>query len=72
MNINEKVVMLTEYRAAKPSLPPGRHVRWAADLLTLHREDETMVAAFSNRGAVWTRVAKAAADDLHDTDQSTA
>ncbi len=67
-----KVTTLAEYRATKSGLPPGYHIRWDADLLTLHRDDETRVAAFSTKGAVSTRVASAAADDLHDTDRSTA
>jgi hypothetical protein len=67
----KKVTTLAEYRAAKSGLPPGYHIRWDADLLTMHRKDETIVAAFSTEGVVSTRVASAARDDLRDTDQST-
>ena len=52
--------------------PAGYHVRWDPDMLTLHRGDGSMVAAFSTEGAVRTRVASVAADDLPDTDQGTA
>ncbi len=38
----------------------------------VHRTVETMVVAFSTKHAVWTRVARATANYLHDTDQDTA
>jgi len=68
----KKVTTLAEHRASKTGLPAGYHVRWDPDMLTLHRGDGSMVAAFSTEGAVPTRVASVAADDLPDTDQGTA
>jgi hypothetical protein len=56
----------------KTDLPAGYHVRWDPDILTLHRGDGSMVAAFSTEGAVTTRAANVAADDLPDTDKGTA
>jgi len=38
----------------------------------VHRTEVTMVVAFSIKHAVWTRVSRATADYLHDTDQDTA
>ena len=70
--MTKKVTTLAEHRATKTDLPAGYHVRWDPDILTLHRGDGSMVAAFSTEGAVTTRVASVAADDLPDTDQGTA
>jgi hypothetical protein len=70
--MTKKVTTLDEYRATKTGLPAGYHVRWDADILTLHRGDGSMVAAFSTEGAVTMRVASVAADDLPDIDQGTA
>ncbi len=66
--MTKKVTTLAEHRAAKTGLPAGYHVQWDPELLTLHRGDGTMVAAFSTEGAVPTRVASVAAADLPDTD----
>jgi hypothetical protein len=70
--MTKKVTTLGEHRAIKTALPAGYHVRWDPDILTLHRGDGSMVAAFSTEGVVTTRVASVAADDLTDTDQGTA
>jgi hypothetical protein len=50
------------YLAGKLRLPPGYHVEFDADLLTLLREDGSTVAAFT-AGARPAEVAKAAEED---------
>lgn len=70
--MTKKVTTLAEHRATKTGLPAGYYVRWDPEVLTLHRKDGFMVAAFSTEGAVTTQVASVAADGLLDTNQGTA
>jgi hypothetical protein len=43
---SRKLTALAAYHAGKLYLPPGYHIRLDADLLTLHRDDGSMVASF--------------------------
>jgi hypothetical protein len=43
---SKKLTALGAYRAGKMSLPPGYDIWLDAELLTLHREDGSMVASF--------------------------
>jgi hypothetical protein len=56
--------------------PKDRRVTFASDCRrfsdNVHRTDEMMDVAFCTKSAVWTRVVRATADYLHDTDQGTA
>ena len=61
--VNRKKTTAWEaYLAAKLRLPTGYHVELGADLLTLFREDGSVVAAFV-AGAAPSEVAKAAEED---------
>jgi hypothetical protein len=44
-------------------LPDGYHIERGADVLTLLRADDSMVARFSARGAEWHEVERAATED---------
>jgi hypothetical protein len=59
---SKKLTALGAYHAGKLYLPPGYHIRLDADLLTLHREDGSMVASFVV-GAAPAEVVREAEDD---------
>jgi hypothetical protein len=59
---SRKLTALAAYHAGKLYLPPGYHIRLDADLLTLHREDGSMVASFVV-GAAPAEVVREAEDD---------
>ncbi len=49
--MNAKLSALAAYRAGKLRLPPGYHIGCDAEVLTLHRQDGSTVAAFGARVA---------------------
>ncbi len=59
----EKLTALEAHRAGKLYLPPGYKLEYGADVLLLHREDGSVVAAFSVRGATPSDVATTAEED---------
>jgi hypothetical protein len=44
--MNTKMTALAVYHMGKLRLPPGYHIACDAELLTLHRQDGSVVAAF--------------------------
>jgi hypothetical protein len=57
-----KLSALSAYGASRLHLPPGYHIEWDAEFITLHRSDGSMVAAFA-AGAAPSEVARTAEDD---------
>jgi hypothetical protein len=62
-------VKLSAYRAGRLYVPPGYHIGTDADLLTLHRDDGSMVAAFAV-GAAPSEVARTAEEDYRATEEA--
>jgi hypothetical protein len=69
--ITTKLSALSAYRAGKLRLPPGYRIERDADLMTLHRADGSMVAAFA-AGAAPSEVVRTAEDDYHANGKSSA
>jgi hypothetical protein len=59
----EKLTALEAYRAGKLHLPPGYELLYGADVLLLRRDDGSVVAALSARGATPSEVARTAEED---------
>jgi hypothetical protein len=70
--MNTKLTAWAAYQAGKLPLPPGYELEHGADLLYLHRDDGSVVATFSARGAVPAEVAKTAEEDLRTHGKSSA
>lgn len=64
-----KLTALAAYHAGKLYLPPGYHIRLDADLLTLHRDDGSMVASFAV-GAAPSEVVREAEEDYRATGEA--
>ncbi len=62
MNV-EKFTALEAHRAGKLNLAPGYELEHGADMLLLRRNDGSVVAAFSARGATPAEVARTAEED---------
>lgn len=52
-----------QYMTHRPRLPAGYWVERDADILVLHRPDDSVVAAFSARGAEPAEIERAARED---------
>jgi hypothetical protein len=61
-----KLTVLAAYHAGKLYLPPGYQIRLDAHLLTLHRDDGSMVASFVV-GAAPSEVVREAEEDYRAT-----
>ncbi len=59
----DKLTALEAHHAGKLYLPPGYEVEHGADVLLLRRDDGSVVAAFSARGATPSEVARTAEAD---------
>jgi hypothetical protein len=59
----EKFTALEAHRAGKLNLAPGYELEHGADMLLLRRNDGSVVAAFSARGATPAEVARTAEED---------
>jgi hypothetical protein len=59
----EKFTALEAHRAGKLHLAPGYVLEHGADMLLLRRNDGSVVAAFSARGATPAEVARTAEED---------
>jgi hypothetical protein len=59
----EKMSALEAYLARKLTLPPGYGLESRPDVLFLRREDDSVAAVFSVRGATPSEVARAAEED---------
>jgi hypothetical protein len=59
----EKFTALEAHRAGKLHLAPGYELEHGADILLLRRNDGSVVAAFSARGATTAEVARTAEED---------
>ncbi len=68
----EKVTALEAYGAGKFSLPPGFELEHGADVLLLLRDDGSVVATFSARGATPSEVVRTAEEDYRTRGKSTA
>jgi hypothetical protein len=68
----EKFTALEAHRAGKLSLPPGYELEDGADVLLLRRDDGSVVAAFSVRGATPSEVVRAAEADYRTHGKSSA
>jgi hypothetical protein len=58
-----KYTALEANQAGKFHLPPGYELDYGADVLLLRRDDGSVVAAFSVRGATPSEVARTAEED---------
>jgi hypothetical protein len=70
--VAEKLTVLEAYREGKLPLPPGYTLEHGADALLLRREDGSVVAVFSVRGATSSDVARTLWHDHHEKSRSTA
>jgi len=70
--VAEKLTVLEAYREGRLALPTGYTLEHGADALLLRREDGSVVAVFSVRGAISSDVAKIAWHDHHEKSKSTA
>jgi hypothetical protein len=61
--VNTKLTAWGAYQAGKLALPAGYKLEHDADVLYLQRDDGSVVATFSARGAVPAEVAKTAEED---------
>ena len=68
----EKLTALEAYRAGKLHLPPGYELLYGADVLLLRRDDGSVVAALSARGATPSEVARTAEVDYRTDGNSSA
>lgn len=68
----EKLTALEAYRAGKLHLPPGYELEHGADVLLLRRDDGSVVAAFSARGATPSEVVRTAEEDYRTHGMSSA
>ncbi len=68
----EKFTALEAHRAGKLYLPPGYELNYGADVLLLRRNDGSVVATFSARGATPSEVAKTAEADYRTHNKSSA
>jgi hypothetical protein len=68
----EKFTALEAHRAGKLYLPPGYALEYGADVLLLRRDDGSVVAAFSTRGATPSEVARTAEEDYRKNGKSSA
>jgi hypothetical protein len=68
----ENLTVLEAYREGKLSLPPGYALEHGADALLLRREEGSVVAVFSVRGATPSDVARIAWHDHQEKTKSTA
>ncbi len=59
----KNVSALDAYREGELPLPPGYTIEHGADVLLLRREGDSVVAAFSARGATAKEVKRSAWDD---------
>ena len=59
----ENVSALDAFRGGELPLPPGYTIEHGADVLLLRREEGSVVAAFSARGATSKEVERTAWDD---------
>jgi hypothetical protein len=59
----EKLTALEAYRAGKLHLAPGYELEHVADVLLLRRDDGSVVATFSARGATPSEVVRTAEED---------
>jgi hypothetical protein len=71
-DVAEKLTVLEAYREGKLPLPPGYTLEHGADALLLRREDGSVVAVFSVRGATSSDVARTLWHDHHEKSRSTA
>jgi hypothetical protein len=60
----KKFTAVEAYDAGKLRLPPGYELEYGADVFLLRRDDGSMVAAFSVRGATPSEVARTAEEDF--------
>jgi hypothetical protein len=68
----EKFTALEAHREGKPYLPPGYELVYGADVLLLRRDNDSVVAAFSARGATPSEVARTAEEDYRANDKNSA
>jgi len=68
----ENLTVLEAYREGKLSLPPGYALEHGADALLLRREEGSVVAVFSVRGATPSDAARIAWHDHQEKTKSTA
>jgi hypothetical protein len=68
----EKLTALEAHQAGKLYLPPGYGLAYGADVLLLRRDDGSVVATFSARGATPSEVAKTAEADYRAHGRSSA
>jgi hypothetical protein len=66
-----KTSALSAYRTGKLALPPGYRIERDADLMTVHRADGSMVAAFA-AGEAPSEVVRAAEGDYRANGKSSA
>jgi hypothetical protein len=68
----EKFTALGAHQAGKLYLPPGYILEYGADVLLLRRDDGSVVATFSARGAIPSEVARTAEVDYRTHGDSSA
>jgi hypothetical protein len=68
----EKLTALQAHRTGKLYLPPGYKLDHGADVLLLRRNDGSVVATFSARGATPSEVARTAEEDYRTHNKSSA
>lgn len=68
----EKFTALEAHRAGKLHLAPGYELEHGADVLLLRRDDGSVVATFSARGATPSEVARTAEEDYRTHGKSSA
>lgn len=68
----EKFTALEAHRAGKLHLAPGYSLEYGADVLLLRRNDGSVVATFSTRGATPSVVARTAEEDYRTHGKSSA
>jgi hypothetical protein len=68
----EKFTALKAHRAGKLYLPPGYKLDHGSDVLLLRRNDGSVVATFSARGATPSEVARTAEEDYRTYNKSSA
>ena len=68
----EKFTALEAHRAGKLHLPPGYKLEYGADVLLMRRDDGSVAATFSARGATPAEVVRIAEEDYRATGKSSA
>ena len=68
----EKFTALEAHQAGKLYLPTGYELQHGADVLLLRRDDSSVVATFSARGATPSEVARTAEEDYRTHGKSSA